>query len=76
MLALDGIGEHALQQGEGLQGLAQVVARRRQEARLGNVGHLGLPFGRFESVRCAMSLGDVSEGDDDAADTVVLSAIG
>ena len=76
LLALDGLGQQSLQQGERLQRLAQVVACGGEKARLRDIGQLGLPLGRLQRIRRVPPLGDVGKGDDDALDPIVLGAVG
>ena len=59
-----------------LQRLAQVMACRRKETRLGGIGLIGLPLGDTELVGHAPPFGDVGEGDDDAFHAIVLRPIG
>ena len=51
LLALDRSRQQALQQGQRLQRLAQVVAGGGEEARLGDVGQLGLLLGLLQRLR-------------------------
>ena len=75
-LALDGLRQQPLKQGEGLERLAQIMARGGEKARLRDIRQLRLPLGRLQRVRRVPPLGDVGEGDDDALDPVVLGAVG
>jgi hypothetical protein len=74
-LALDMFFEQAVEQGQGLQRLAQIVTRRGEEPGFGGVGQIRLLAGRFERLRRALPFGDLREGDDHALDPVVLRPI-
>ena len=60
--------EHAGEQDQGLKGLAQVVAGRRQELGLCQVGALGLLLGPAQFLLCRLALGDVAGDADDPDD--------
>ena len=49
----DLLGEQALKQGERLQGLPQIVARRREKARLGDGRQFRLSLGGGQRIRRA-----------------------
>ena len=75
-LSLGGLRQQALEQRQGLQGLAEVVAGGGEEARLGRVGELRLLLRRLQRVGDDPARGAVGEGDDHAFDTGVTGAVG
>ena len=68
--------QQPLQQRQGLQRLAQIVAGGGEEVRLGLVGDFGAVFGGLQRVADALALGHVDEGDDHAFDAAGLRPIG
>ena len=70
------LGQQALEQGERLQWLSQIVARRREKARLGDARQFRLPLGGGERIRRAPPFGYVFIGDDDALGLLVAGAVG
>ena len=70
------LGQQALKQSERLQRLSQIVARRRQKARLGDGRQFRLPLGGGQRVGRAPSFGHVFKGYDDALGLLVAGAIG
>ena len=66
-LVLDLLRQDALQQAERLQRLAQIVAGGGEEARLAEIGLLGLPLGGLQRLRRAPALGDVVDRQQDLA---------
>ena len=76
LVAFHLLGQQALKQGERLQRLAQIMARRRQKARLGDGRQFRLPLGGGQRIRRAPSLRHVLESDDDAFGLLVAGPIG
>ena len=64
-LILDLARQQPLQQADGLQRLTQIVARGGEEARLADIGLLGLALGRFDRFRRAVALGDIVDRQQD-----------
>ena len=75
-VAFDLLGQQALKQGKRLQRLTQIVARRREKARLGHGGQFGLSLGGGQRVGRAPPFGHVFKGYDDALGLLVAGAIG
>ncbi len=75
-LALGAFGQEPLEQGEGLQRLAKIVAGGGQEARFGGVGQFRLLLGGFQRMEHAVAFGHIDEGDDDPFDAFILRAVG
>ena len=59
--------QHALQQADRLQGLAQIMAGGGEKARLADVGPLGLRFCGLQHLALALRLGDVDNSHQDLA---------
>ena len=72
----DSLRQQALEEGEGLQRLSEIVARRGEEARLGDARQFRLTLGGGERVRRAPPFGDVFIGDDDPFGPLVAGAVG
>ena len=71
----DSLRQQALEEGERLQWLSQIVARRREKARLGDVRQFGLTLGGAQRIRGAPPFGYVFIGDDDAFGLLVAGAV-
>ena len=59
--------QHALQQADGLQRLAQIMAGGREKARLADIGPLRLGFRGLQRFALALDLGDVNDRHQDLA---------
>ena len=75
-VAFDLLGQKPLKQRERLQRLAQVMARRRKKARLGDGRQFRLSLGGGQRVRRAPPFGHVFKRYDDALGLLVAGAIG
>ena len=76
LFANDSFLEQALEEGERLQGLPEIVARGCEKARLGDARQFRLSLGGGERFRRASPFGDVFIGDDDAFGLLVAGAVG
>ena len=76
LVADDPLRQQALKQGERLQRLSEIVARRGEKARLGDARQFRLTLGGGERLRRAPPFGDVFIGDDDAFGLLVAGAVG
>ena len=72
----DFLRQQALEEGEGLQRLSEIVARRGEKARLCNARQFSLTLGGGERIRRAPPFGYVFIGDDDAFGFLVAGAVG
>ena len=72
----DSLRQQALEEGEGLQRLSEIVARRGEKARLCNARQFSLTLGGGERIRRAPPFGYVFIGDDDAFGLLVAGAVG
>ncbi|MGA9510467.1 MAG: hypothetical protein WBV55_17745, partial [Candidatus Sulfotelmatobacter sp.] len=73
-LACHSLGQRSVKQGERLQGLAQIMARRCEKSRFGRVRRLRLPLGDGQRICAAPAFSNILESDDDAF-CLVASAI-
>ncbi len=72
----DPLRQQPLDQRQGLQRLAQIVAGGGQEMGLGDIGPLRLARGRLQRLGRVPASGDVGEGDHDALDRSVMRPVG
>ena len=70
------LGQQALKQGKRLQWLSQIMAGRREKARLGDARQFRLSLGGGERLRRAPPFGYVFVGDNDAFGLLVVGAVG
>ncbi len=71
----DSLRQQALEEGEALQWLSQIVARRCEKARLGDVRQFGLTLGGVQRIRRAPPFGYVFIRDNDAFGRLVAGAV-